>query len=47
MMDYQQMIANLQQFWSEHGCVIVQPYNSEVGAGTFNPNTSPGRSLSC
>ncbi|MBU8871458.1 MAG: glycine--tRNA ligase subunit alpha [Gemmatimonadales bacterium] len=39
MMEYQQMIANLQQFWSDHGCVIVQPYNSEVGAGTFNPNT--------
>jgi len=33
------MIARLQQFWSDHGCVIVQPYNSEVGAGTFNPNT--------
>ncbi|MCK5711176.1 MAG: glycine--tRNA ligase subunit alpha [Hyphomicrobiaceae bacterium] len=39
MMEYQQMIANLQQFWSDHGCLIVQPYNSEVGAGTFNPNT--------
>ena len=39
MMEYQQMIANLQQFWADHGCVIVQPYNSEVGAGTFNPNT--------
>jgi glycyl-tRNA synthetase alpha chain len=39
MMEYQQMIANLQNFWSDYGCVIVQPYNSEVGAGTFNPNT--------
>jgi glycyl-tRNA synthetase alpha chain len=39
MMEYQQMIANLQKFWSDHGCVVVQPYNSEVGAGTFNPNT--------
>jgi len=38
-MDYQDMIAGLQQFWSDYGCVIVQPYNSEVGAGTFNPNT--------
>ncbi|MFH1844682.1 MAG: glycine--tRNA ligase subunit alpha [bacterium] len=38
-MDYQDMIARLQQFWSERGCVIVQPYNSEVGAGTFNPAT--------
>jgi glycyl-tRNA synthetase alpha chain len=39
MMDYQVMIARLQRFWSERGCVIVQPYNSEVGAGTFNPAT--------
>ncbi len=39
MMVYQEMIARLQQFWSDQGCVIVQPYNSEVGAGTFNPNT--------
>lgn len=38
-MEYQQMIANLQKFWSDYGCVVVQPYNSEVGAGTFNPNT--------
>jgi len=39
MMTYQEMIASLQRFWSDYGCVIVQPYNSEVGAGTFNPNT--------
>ena len=39
MMEYQQMIAKLQKFWSDYGCVVVQPYNSEVGAGTFNPNT--------
>jgi glycyl-tRNA synthetase alpha chain len=39
MRDYQDMIAALQAFWSERGCVIVQPYNSEVGAGTFNPAT--------
>ena len=39
MMEYQQMIADLQRFWSDHGCVVVQPYNSEVGAGTFNPAT--------
>jgi len=38
-MDYQNMIARLQQFWSDQGCVVVQPYNSEVGAGTFNPAT--------
>ena len=39
MMSYQEMIAKLQQFWSDRGCVIMQPYNSEVGAGTFNPAT--------
>ena len=39
MIEYQQMIARLQKFWSDYGCVIVQPYNSEVGAGTFNPHT--------
>ena len=39
MMTYQEMIARLQGFWSDRGCVIVQPYNSEVGAGTFNPHT--------
>ncbi len=39
MMDYQDMIARLQRFWSDQGCVVVQPYNSEVGAGTFNPAT--------
>jgi glycyl-tRNA synthetase alpha chain len=36
---YQEMIHQLQSFWMHHGCVVVQPYNSEVGAGTFNPNT--------
>ena len=39
MMNYQDMIARLQQFWADYGCVVVQPYNSEVGAGTFNPST--------
>ncbi len=38
-MDYQDMIATLQDFWRARGCVVVQPWNSEVGAGTFNPNT--------
>ena len=35
----QGMILALEQFWSERGCVIQQPYPSEVGAGTFNPAT--------
>jgi glycyl-tRNA synthetase alpha chain len=38
-MTFQNMILALQRFWSERGCLIVQPYNSEVGAGTFNPAT--------
>ncbi len=35
----QEMMAALQQYWIERGCVIAQPYPSEVGAGTFNPLT--------
>ena len=38
-MTFQEIISALQQFWAARGCVIVQPYNSEVGAGTFNPAT--------
>ncbi|MFQ5512075.1 MAG: glycine--tRNA ligase subunit alpha [Candidatus Krumholzibacteriia bacterium] len=36
---YQEIIMKLQTFWMRHGCVILQPYNSEVGAGTLNPAT--------
>ncbi len=35
----QGMIATLQNFWAEQGCVIVQPYDIEIGAGTFHPAT--------
>lgn len=35
----QGMIAALQHFWSEQGCVIVQPFDMEMGAGTFHPAT--------
>ena len=35
----QEMILALEQYWAERGCVIQQPYPSEVGAGTFNPAT--------
>lgn len=35
----QGMIAALQEFWSEQGCVIMQPLDMEVGAGTFHPAT--------
>jgi glycyl-tRNA synthetase alpha chain len=33
----QEIILVLERFWSDYGCAIHQPYNSEVGAGTFNP----------
>ena len=36
---FQELILALNRFWAERGCLIVQPYNSEVGAGTFNPAT--------
>ncbi len=36
---FQDMLLALQGFWSDEGCVLVQPYPSEVGAGTFNPAT--------
>ena len=38
-MYFQEMILALHDFWSKRGCLIVQPYNSEVGAGTYNPAT--------
>jgi glycyl-tRNA synthetase alpha chain len=37
--NYQEMIAGLQRYWADYGCVILQPYHTEVGAGTFNPAT--------
>jgi len=33
------MIRALEGFWAERGCVLMQPYHTEVGAGTFNPAT--------
>jgi glycyl-tRNA synthetase alpha chain len=39
---FQQMILNLHQFWANQGCVILQPYDMEVGAGTFHPATCLG-----
>jgi glycyl-tRNA synthetase, tetrameric type, alpha subunit len=36
---FQGLILALQQYWAEHGCVILQPYDMEVGAGTFHPAT--------
>ena len=37
--DFQSIISSLEQFWSDWGCVIWQPYNEKVGAGTMNPAT--------
>jgi glycyl-tRNA synthetase alpha chain len=39
---FQQLILNLHQFWANQGCVILQPYDMEVGAGTFHPATCLG-----
>ena len=36
---FQEMLLQLERFWSDQGCVLIQPYSSEVGAGTFNPAT--------
>ena len=38
-MNLQDLILKLHEFWIEQGCVIHQPYDIEVGAGTFNPAT--------
>ena len=36
---FQELILKLQQFWANEGCVIVQPYDMPMGAGTFHPAT--------
>src|SRR5437660_6219756 len=36
---YQEIILSLQKFWAEQGCVLQQPYDIEVGAGTMSPET--------
>jgi glycyl-tRNA synthetase alpha chain len=36
---YQQLVLRLQNFWADHGCVLQQPYDVEVGAGTMAPET--------
>jgi len=38
--DFQSLILKLQAYWAGHGCVILQPYDMEVGAGTFHPATA-------
>jgi glycyl-tRNA synthetase alpha chain len=38
-MHFQDVFLKLQGFWADYGCVIFQPFDLEVGAGTFNPST--------
>ncbi|MDO5301710.1 MAG: glycine--tRNA ligase subunit alpha [Tissierellia bacterium] len=38
-MHYQAMVQKLQNYWNEQGCIILEPYDIEKGAGTMNPNT--------
>ncbi len=37
---FQNLIFNLQKFWDKYGCVVLQPYDLEIGAGTFHPATT-------
>ncbi|MEL6966063.1 MAG: glycine--tRNA ligase subunit alpha [Pseudomonadota bacterium] len=37
---FQGLILTLHEYWARHGCVILQPYDMEVGAGTFHPATT-------
>lgn len=39
MQTFQEIIFTLQQYWARHGCVILQPYDMEMGAGTFHTAT--------
>ena len=39
-LSFQEITMSLQKFWSKYGCVILQPYDIEVGAGTFHPATT-------
>src|SRR5690242_20987121 len=37
---FQRLILKLQDYWARQGCVVVQPYDMEIGAGTFHPATT-------
>ena len=39
MIGFQNIIFELQRYWGDYGCALLQPYDMEVGAGTFSPNT--------
>ena len=38
-LSFQDLILTLHRYWSAQGCVLVQPYDMEMGAGTFHPST--------
>ena len=38
-MHFQDLILQLQRYWADQGCVVMQPYDMEMGAGTFHPAT--------
>jgi glycyl-tRNA synthetase alpha chain len=38
-MYFQDLIENLNVYWKKQGCIVIQPYDMEVGAGTFHPAT--------
>jgi glycyl-tRNA synthetase alpha chain len=40
VLDFQSLIMTLQQYWAEQGCVVLQPYDVAMGAGTFHPATT-------
>jgi glycyl-tRNA synthetase alpha chain len=40
MLSFQDLILKLHDYWSKQGCVILQPYDVEMGAGTFHPATT-------
>ncbi len=42
LLSFQELILRLQQYWSAQGCLILQPYDLEMGAGTFHPATFLG-----
>ncbi len=39
-LSFQELIMRLEAYWAAQGCIIAQPYDLEVGAGTFNPHTT-------
>ena len=38
-LNFQEMLAQLQGYWADLGCVVMQPYHTELAAGTMSPNT--------